>query len=352
MRIIERLLRLENGARGNGGLGQRVDRLGARARGAPCRHALGDHGAVVAAQDVRLEARVGEPHLLAHQVGPALVERVADHLDQDPHPILALEEVHGARRLATIGGGDTIGFGDRLLDQQRIAERHGGGEQRAFDPLAAAGHLAGHQRRHGAEGAMQRGAEIDPGHLRPERPFAIGLARHVDGARHGLADAVETDAVRVRATAAVGRHGREDDVLLDGLEALVVELHGFQRLRRQVGNDHVGGRDQLAHDLLALGLHRIERHAELVAVHLHEQRALAARRDRRLHAILARRALLDADHLRAVLCKHAGAVGARDVAAEIEYAYPFQDARHSVSSLQVFARLFALGSELTAGGWC
>ena len=233
-----------------------LQRLGRGSLGAPAAHALRDDGAVVAARDVVLEARVLEPVRLAHQVGPALEERLADHLGQDP-AVLGAEDVDRRRRLAAIAGRHAVGRDHGLLDQQRIAEGDGGRQQRALHPLALAGHLARHQRRHGAEGAVQRRAEIDPGHLR-----AIGLllgAGHVDRARHDLADAVEADAVAVGAAAAIGGDGGENDIGLHRLQALVVELHGGQLLRRQVGDHHIGRRHQLAHDLLALGQHGVER---------------------------------------------------------------------------------------------
>jgi hypothetical protein len=172
---------------------------------------------------------------------------------------------------------------------------------------------------------MQRGGKIDPRHLRP-----VGLVLgpgHVDGARHDLPDAVEADPVAVGAAAAIGRHGGQDDVGFCRLQAVVVEPHGRERLRRQVGHHDVGGLHQLAHDLLAFGPHRVERHAALVAVHLQVERAFAGRRDRRLVAVLAAITLLDPDHLGAVLGHQRRTIRTRNVPAEIEHANARKNAR-------------------------
>ncbi len=173
-------------------------------------------------------------------------------------------------------------------------------QQRALDDLPAPGFAALDQGGERAERAVQRGAEIDPVHRGAIR--RVAGAGHVDRARHDLADAVEADAVgpsaRARRSAvAVVR-------MMSGLIAfseVVVELHGAQGLRRQIGDHDVRGRHQAAHHLLPFRLHRIERDAFLVAVDLQKQRALAAFADRRHEAVLAAVALLHADDLGAEL---------------------------------------------------
>jgi len=237
--------------------------------------------------------------------------------------------------LAAIAGRHPVRLDHRLLDQERIAQRHRGREQRALDALALSGRLARHQRHHGAEGAMQRGREIDPGHLR-----AIGLMRfpgHIDRAGHDLADAVESDAIGIGAAAAVRRRRGQDDIGLDGSERLVVEPHRGERLRRQVRHHDIRGLHQLSHDLPSLGPHRVERHAALVAVHLQEQGAFAGRGDRRLEPILAALALLDADHLGAVLGHERRAIGPGDIAAEVEHPYAIEHASHPLAPFCPFA---------------
>ena len=94
-----------------------------------------------------------------------------------------------------------------------------------------------------------------------------------------------------------------------------------------------GGRNQPAHDLLAFRGHGVEGEAALVAVHLQEQRALAGLGHGRLEAVLAPLALLDADHIGAVLGKEGRTVRARDVAPEIEHPDAFQNSRHVPSDL-------------------
>ena len=175
---------------------------------------------------------------------------------------------------------------------------------------------------------MQRGREVDPRHLR-----AIGLvllARHIDGARHDLADAVEADAVAIGAAATVCGHGCQDDVGLDGFQALVIEPHRRKRLRGQIRDHDVCRRDELAHDLLGFRPHRVERHAALVAVDLQKQCAVAGRGNGRLETVLAALALFDADHLGAMLGEQRGAIRPGDVAPEVEHPDALEHASHSV----------------------
>src|SRR5262249_51815149 len=86
--------------------------------------------------------------------------------------------------------------------------------------------------------------------------------------------------------------------------------------------------DEVAGDLAAGRLHRIERQAKFVAAHLEEHGAFAALGDGRHPAILAAFDLLDADDLGAQVAQHGAAERAGDVPAEIENAYSFQNAWH------------------------
>src|SRR5262249_35611888 len=72
-----------------------------------------------------------------------------------------------------------------------------------------------------------------------------------------------------------------------------------------------------------------------------EKRAFAGLGDGRLVAVLAALALLDADHLGALLGQQRGAVGAGDVAAEIQHPDTFEYARHVVLSEALRARAMA-----------
>ena len=189
-----------------------------------------------------------------------------------------------------------------------------------------------HQRGHHAHGGEQRRAEIDIGRVGAGRHLAV--AREVHGARHRLADRVEADARGVGAFRAEGRVGGKDDARVDRGDGVVVDAHLLEVFVGQVGDHHVGDGDQLLHHLAAGGLHRVQRHAELVAAHLEEHRAFAALGDRRDPAVLAALELLDADHLGAEVAQHGSAEGAGDVPAEIEDANSFQNARHETSPLK------------------
>ena len=161
-------------------------------------------------------------------------------------PSRVLKMSTGAGGLAAIAGRDPVDAQHVLLDQQAVADRQRGGQQRAFDHLTAPGLPPRHQRQHRAVGAVQRGPEVHPGRLEAVGPLAVAVRGHVGRARHDLADAVEADAVAVGPAAAVGGDHGEDDVRLDRGKAVVVELHRRKGLRRQVGDDHVGGLDQPA----------------------------------------------------------------------------------------------------------
>src|SRR6516164_3120238 len=67
----------------------------------------------------------------------------------------------------------------------------------------------------------------------------------------------------------------QDDVGLDEPQAVEVEGQRAQHLRRQIGDDDVGGGDELLDDLAALRDGRVEGHPELVAVHRQEHRTAA-----------------------------------------------------------------------------
>src|SRR6266542_199140 len=161
--VLERLLGRVERARGDlrrFQLGQRLDR---RARRRPLRHALGDDLAVVAAREIVLEARVGEPVGLAHQPRPALEHRPTDRVGDDP-AVPRPEEIRGRRRLATVERGHPVRLDDLLLHEGRIVEGDRGAQERALDLLAAPGLLALHERRQRAEGGEGGRAAIHPGH--------------------------------------------------------------------------------------------------------------------------------------------------------------------------------------------
>ena len=136
--------------------------------------------------------------------------------------------------------------------------------------------------------------------------------------------------VRQRAAGAKPGHRRQDNVGLDLAQAVEVERQRAQNPRRQIGDNDIGGGDELFDDLAAPRCGRIERHAELVAVHRQEHRTTAsgASADRDVSAVLAALDPLDADHLGAEIAQQRGAKRPRDVAAKIEHADPIEYARH------------------------
>ena len=313
--MIERLLCVQHGATGNLRRTKHLHRFVARAALAPSLHPLIDRGSVLAPRKVIRKARVGQPFRLAHELRPALVKRLAGDLAQHPS-VRGPVNVDRRRHLPAIAGRHAIGPGHGLLDQHRIGKGQRSAQQRPVDMLATAALCALHEGGHGAEGAVQGRAVIDPVHLR-----AVGLAgfaRHVHGPGHGLRDAVEAYVPGHGPGCAECRAGRDDDVGLDRGEASVVEAHRRQARAGQVGNDHVGGANQPAHDLAALVGHRVDGQRQLVAIQLQEQAAFPARANRRNKTILAALTLFDADDLGAVLGKQGRAVGAGDVAPEVE----------------------------------
>ena len=326
VRVLQRLLRRVERRRRNLRALQPGQRLRRRAGRGPLRHALGDRLTVVAAREVVLEARIVEPVPLAHQRGPAREHRLADRGGEDPavpRPV----KIGRRRRLTAVHRGHPVGLGHLLLDERRIVEGDRGAEQRALDLLTPAGLAARHERRQRAERGERRRPAVDPRHRRPQR--LLGRAGQVGRAAHHLADAVEAVLVAPRAAGAERGDRGQDDVRLDPTEALEVEGERSQDFGRQVGDDDVGGRHELADDLAALGARRVERHRALVAVHHEIQRADAVRRHRRDPAILAATAALDADHVGAQVGQERRAVRARDVPPEVE------DARARENAVEV-----------------
>ena len=145
------------------------------------------------------------------------------------------------------------------------------------------------------------------------------------GSGHGLAHGVEPHALGIGSMGAKGRHRSQDDVGLDVHQALVVQAHGLQGLLGQVGNHHVGGGHQLLHDLATVGLHRVQRHTQLVACELQEVGTLATFAHWQDVAVLAAVHLLDANHLCSQIRQHGRAVWPGDVAAEVQDPDAFQN---------------------------
>ena len=314
--MLERLALREYRCRRNLRIGQDPQHGVGIPGAAPCTHPLVDRLRVVPARLVAGEAGVGEPVGLAHQAGPACEQRLSDHLAHHP-AVPGRVDVHRGRGLAAVAAGLAVQSEHRLLDEARVADGQRGREQGALHLLPASGALAIHQREQGTERAVQRGAEVHVGRL--SAGGVAGFARHVDRAGHRLAQSVESDPLAPRAIAAEHRAGHQHDARIDRRQGRVVEPHAFARGERQVGDHHVGALDQAAHHRCGPRMHRIQREGALVAVHLQEQRAIAVGRDRGGPAVLAALTLLDPDHVGAVLGEQCGAIGPRDVAAEVQY---------------------------------
>ena len=192
--------------------------------------------------------------------------------------------------------------------------------------LAPAGPLARQERGQRAGAGRERGREVDPGHV------ALGglarLPREIHGPRHRLADAVEADPVRVRPARAERRHAGQHDAGVDRRERRLVEPQGAQSRIGQVGDDHVRPRRQPPQHRAPLGLHRVQGHPALVAVDLHEERAVAGRGQRHQETVFAAADLLDPHHVGPQVREQRRAERPRDVAAEIEHPDPVENPGH------------------------
>ena len=148
---------------------------------------------------------------------------------------------------------------------------------------------------------------MPPGRL--EQPVVAGQRRH----RPGLAEAGD------RAV---------DQPRVDRLQALVIEPEALEVADLVVLDQHVGGLDQLADDLLPLGLGMVERDRALVAVGDGEEARMAG-----LDAVLAldpREAIaapvvahagpFDLDHVRAQIAEDLRADRRREDAAHVDHA--------------------------------
>jgi len=116
-----------------------------------------------------------------------------------------------------------------------------------------------------------------------------------------LANAIETQALTVRPLRAKGRHGGEDNIFLNSFKRFVINAHLHQRGRGQIGEHYISGGDEFFYHLPAFRFGRVQRHAALVAVHLHKQSALTIIRHRCSVTILTARQFLDANNISAKL---------------------------------------------------
>src|SRR6266404_5227854 len=122
MRIFEHLLRREYRCRGNSRGRQLLEGLRRRALGGPARGTLAENLAVLRPQLVRAKSRVGEPVLLAHQAGPALIDRLPQTLQHDP-AVACPDRIRRAARLAPIPARDAVSAGQSLLREHKTRDR-------------------------------------------------------------------------------------------------------------------------------------------------------------------------------------------------------------------------------------
>ena len=194
--------------------------------------------------------------------------------------------------------------------------------------LAFAGLPAVDDGRERGDGVQRTGGVVHIGVVVLHRPVRMAGEVHVAG--HGLRHAVEADAPAIRAGCAERGAGGEDDVWLDGGEAGVIQAHGGQRVRRQVGDHHICRGGELAGDLLPLRRARIQREATLVAIQGEVAAALAVGCDGRHIAVFTATHFLHPNHIRAKIAQQRATERPGDVAAEIEHP-DVSENRHAIS---------------------
>jgi hypothetical protein len=148
-----------------------------------------------------------------------------------------------------------------------------------------------------------------------------------------MTDAVEPVLVAPRTAGAERGDRGEDDVGLDLPQAVEIQRERSEHFGREVGDDDVRGRHQLADDRAAVGGGRVERHRALVAVHHQEHRAHAIVTDRRNPAVLAAADPLDPDDVGAEVGQQGRTVWPGDVAAEVENPGPRENAAQRIATL-------------------
>ena len=96
--------------------------------------------------------------------------------------------------------------------------------------------------------------------------LGVGLARQVHNAAHALNDKIIARAMRIRPIVAKARDGAIDEAGVEGAQAGIIQAIFDQPPGFEILNQHIGPADQLAHDLLALWLFKIDRHRAFAAI--------------------------------------------------------------------------------------
>jgi hypothetical protein len=187
--------------------------------------------------------------------------------------------VRGLEHAGRNAGGMIVAglLGHLALDQpaRRLKIEHEdlGLEQRGLDFLALAGGLALQQRDQDAHGAEQPGGQVGDRDTDPHRPLPGDSGdRHQPA--HALGDLVEAGALRIGTGLAEAGNARKDDARIDLAQHLVVDPQPFLDVGPEVLDHHVGLLDHFLEGGDALGRLEVERDAALVAMQVHEIRAV------------------------------------------------------------------------------
>src|SRR5215471_19613617 len=126
--------------------------------------------------------------------------------------------------------------------------------------------------------------------------------------------------VAERPTGAKAGDRRQDYVRLDLPQAVEIDAQRPQYLRRQIGDDDIGSREEFFDDLAAFGCSRVQGHPEFVAVHREKHRTatLWPGADRDEWSVFATTDPLDANHLGAKVSQQRGTKGSSDITPKIE----------------------------------
>ena len=200
-------------------------------------------------------------------------------------------------------------------------------EQRDVDDLALARTLP----------RLERGQDADRRHERTRHVRHLGQGQHrpalavavaSEEAAHGEVVDVVAGARRVGALLPVAGERAVDEAGVLGEQRLRTEAPASQRAGPERFEKDVGARGQAPHDLDALGRAQVHRQRALVAVERGMRRAVFTERGRQRAGRITERGLLHLHHVGPQVPQQHRAVGAGDVAAEIEHADAFEGRRH------------------------
>jgi hypothetical protein len=189
---------------------------------------------------------------------------------------------------------------------------HGGAQQRDrrfkladLDELALARALAGVQRRHQADGGVERvGGEVGVLVAERQRPV-LGVAGDRLHPRAGRDHVPERPPARPRSAACHRRHVDDDDAGVDAPHDLVADPPALELVAAEVADDAVADRRQPAQERAPLGVAEVERAGALARVRVLE---VAARLRVRVRV-----AGQDAVERRAVGARHVHPAGGLDL---------------------------------------